>query len=74
MREQWVRAKYERQEFVDVERQTYLVGYQEGYLWKRGKDDKKFNRRKFVLDETTNELKYFNKEDVSCITFFPFLI
>ena len=65
MIEQWIRAKYERLEFINVEKQTYLCGYKEGYLMKRGRDDKKYNRRKFVLDEPANELKYYVKEDVS---------
>ena len=65
LREQWIRAKYERLEFMDPEKQQYLKGFREGYLWKRGKDDKKFNRRRFVLSETENTLKYYNKDDVS---------
>ena len=64
LREQWIRAKYQRLEFVDIDKQTYLQGRKEGYLWKRGKEDKKFLQRKFVLDEKTNTLKYYNKEDV----------
>ena len=64
LREQWIRAKYQRLEFVDIDKQTYLQGHKEGYLWKRGKEDKKFQQRKFVLDEKTNTLKYYNKEDV----------
>ncbi|ELT99981.1 hypothetical protein CAPTEDRAFT_181489 [Capitella teleta] len=63
LREQWIRAKYERLEFMDPEKQTYLAGFKEGYLMKRGKDDKKFQRRRFVLSETDNTLKYYNKED-----------
>jgi hypothetical protein len=63
---------------MDPEKQLYLAGYKEGYLWKRGKDDKKFQRRRFVLSETDNTLKYYNREDVSfehlvsvCIAFPP---
>lgn len=64
MKEQWIRAKYERKEFTDVERQTYLKGYKEGTLYKRGKDQTKFKPRKFVLNEADNTLKYFTKEGV----------
>ena len=66
LREQWIRAKYQRLEFVEVDKQTYLQGHKEGYLWKRGKEDKKFLQRKFILDEKSNTLKYYNKEDVCC--------
>ena len=65
LREQWIRGKYERLEFMDPDKQVYLAGFREGYLWKRGKDDKKFQKRRFVLSETDNTLKYYNKEDVS---------
>ena len=64
MREQWIRAKYERYEFTDVDRQVaYCTGYKEGYLMKRGKDDKKFCNRRFVLSQSENTLKYYNKDD-----------
>lgn len=43
---------------------SYLNGQKEGYLWKRGKDDKHFQRRRFILDAAENTLKYFNKEEV----------
>lgn len=63
LREQWIRAKYERQEFTGSAQLQYLRGQKEGYLWKRGKDDKHFQKRRFVLDATENTLKYFNKEE-----------
>ena len=69
LREQWIRAKYERREFMNIDQQTYLKGLLEGYLWKRGKNDSKFNRRRFVLNETENTLKYFNKEDVGFLNY-----
>ena len=65
LREQWIRAKYERSEFMDIDRQTYLSGHKTGILWKRGKEDAKFQSRRFVLSEEENVLKYFNKKDVS---------
>ncbi|CAH1794233.1 unnamed protein product [Owenia fusiformis] len=63
LKEQWIRAKYERLEFTNPEKQTYLSGRKEGYMWKRGKDNNKFQSRRFVLSETENTLKYYNKED-----------
>jgi len=62
--EQWIRAKYERQEFIDVRKQVYLHGQKTGHLWKRDKREDKFAKRLFVLNEATNTLIYFNKEDV----------
>jgi len=44
------------------------VGKREGYLWKRGKAAKNFQRRLFILDSAENTLRYYIKEDVS-ITF-----
>jgi len=40
----------------------YTKGHMEGYLWKRGKEDGKFQLRKFVLSESEGCLKYFVKE------------
>lgn len=55
--EQWIRAKYEREEFCHPERQNYLSGYMEGFLMKRGKEDSRYQRRKFVLNENEDTLK-----------------
>uniref|UniRef100_A0A8D1DCF1 ArfGAP with dual PH domains 1 n=3 Tax=Sus scrofa TaxID=9823 RepID=A0A8D1DCF1_PIG len=64
LREQWIRAKYERQEFTHPERQEpYSAGYREGFLWKRGRDNGQFLSRKFVLTEREGALKYFNRSD-----------
>uniref|UniRef100_A0AC11ENJ7 ArfGAP with dual PH domains 1 n=1 Tax=Ovis aries TaxID=9940 RepID=A0AC11ENJ7_SHEEP len=64
LREQWIRAKYERQEFAHPERQEpYSAGYREGFLWKRGRDNGQFLSRKFVLTEREGALKYFNRSD-----------
>ncbi|XP_054430040.1 arf-GAP with dual PH domain-containing protein 1 isoform X1 [Pteronotus mesoamericanus] len=64
LREQWIRAKYERQEFTDLEKQEpYSAGYREGFLWKRGRDNGQFLSRKFVLTEREGALKYFNRND-----------
>ncbi|KAG1683747.1 Arf-GAP with dual PH domain-containing protein 1 [Nymphon striatum] len=62
LREQWVRAKYEREEFIHIDRQTYLSGNMEGYLWKRGREDCRFQLRKFVLSEVDDVLKYYVKD------------
>ncbi|XP_070553179.1 arf-GAP with dual PH domain-containing protein 1-like [Ptychodera flava] len=59
LREQWIRAKYERKEFMDEKQQTYLLGRKEGFLWKRGKDDSRFQSRRFILDEEENVIKYY---------------
>ena len=64
MREQWIRAKYERREFVEGAQVTYLNGHKEGPLMKRGKAKKNFQRRRFVLDTTENTLKYYKKDEV----------
>ncbi|KFP52984.1 Arf-GAP with dual PH domain-containing protein 1, partial [Cathartes aura] len=64
LREQWIRAKYERKEFIHSEKQEpYSAGYREGFLWKRGRDNGQFLSRKFVLSEREGALKYFNKND-----------
>ena len=72
IREQWIRAKYERQEFVNGSKHPYLSGRREGYLWKRGKAAKTFQRRRFILDATENTLRYYVKEDVSISFSFVF--
>ncbi|XP_027898386.1 arf-GAP with dual PH domain-containing protein 1-like [Xiphophorus couchianus] len=64
LRDQWIRAKYERKEFMCVERQEpYSAGYREGCLWKRGRDNGQYLSRKFILTEREGVLKYFNKHD-----------
>ncbi|CAN0285089.1 unnamed protein product [Lampetra planeri] len=66
VREQWIRAKYERQEFIFTDRQEpYSAGYREGVLWKRGRDNGQFLQRKFILSEKEGSLKYFTKFDAS---------
>ncbi|XP_075999411.1 arf-GAP with dual PH domain-containing protein 1-like [Genypterus blacodes] len=64
LREQWIRARYERNEFACVERQEpYSAGYREGFLWKRGRDNGQYLSRKFILSEREGVIKYFNKHD-----------
>lgn len=40
------------------------TGVREGTLWKKGKDNGHFQKRKFVLSLNDFTLKYFAKEDV----------
>ncbi|XP_046968545.1 arf-GAP with dual PH domain-containing protein 1-like isoform X2 [Vanessa cardui] len=61
--EQWIRAKYEREEFCHPERQSYLSGTMVGFLMKRGKEDSRYQLRKFVLNENEDTLKYHVKEN-----------
>lgn len=61
--EQFIRAKYERKEFSNVQMPVYVSGHMEGYLMKKGKEDRAYLPRKFVLSEMENSLKYFVKED-----------
>ncbi|PIK51618.1 hypothetical protein BSL78_11490 [Apostichopus japonicus] len=63
LREQWIRAKYERLEFQDIAKQTYLTGKKSGMLFKRGKGDSKFMARFFILDEEKNSLVYYTRHD-----------
>ncbi|XP_023700203.1 arf-GAP with dual PH domain-containing protein 1 [Paramormyrops kingsleyae] len=64
LREQWFHARYERNEFMYIEKQEpYSAGYREGFLWKRGRDNGQFLSRKFILSEREGILKYFNKHD-----------
>ncbi|XP_035262270.1 arf-GAP with dual PH domain-containing protein 2-like [Anguilla anguilla] len=68
LREQWIRAKYERREFTEENshlQQAYCSGFYEGTLWKKGKDSKQFLKRKFILSEKDFTLKYFSREDES---------
>lgn len=60
VKEQWVRAKYEREEFVHEDRQVYQDGRMEGWLNKQGKEDGRFHPRRFVLSDGV--LKYYVKE------------
>ncbi|CAG9824151.1 unnamed protein product [Phaedon cochleariae] len=61
--EQWIRAKYLREEFCYPERQQYTSGYMQGFLMKRGKEDSRYQSRKFVLSEAEDTLKYFVREN-----------
>ena len=61
--EQFIRAKYEREEFVDANRQAgYMASAKSGHLFKRGRDNAKFEIRRFELSEASNTLAYYVKE------------
>ncbi|XP_030062339.1 arf-GAP with dual PH domain-containing protein 2 isoform X2 [Microcaecilia unicolor] len=66
LKEQWIRAKYERQEFTadQTGKSRESAGNKEGFLWKRGKDKAQFLLRRFVLSEREGVLKYFTKEEI----------
>ncbi|XP_008327907.1 arf-GAP with dual PH domain-containing protein 2 [Cynoglossus semilaevis] len=68
LREQWIRAKYERAEFTGETKYPpldYAKGFHEGFLWKKGKEKTQFLKRKFVLSEQEFTLTYYNKENES---------
>lgn len=60
--EEWICAKYLREEFSRPERQSFLSGNMEGFLMKRGKEDPRYHPRKFTLSEVDDTLKYYVKE------------
>jgi hypothetical protein len=64
-REQWIRAKYERKEFIPTAPEIlrpYLTGLRQGFLYKRKKKSDDWKSRYFVLDE--ENLSYFiNSQD-----------
>lgn len=41
-----------------------VEGNREGFLWKRGRDNAQFLRRRFVLLAREGLLKYYTKEEV----------
>uniref|UniRef100_A0A8C6U8Z9 ArfGAP with dual PH domains 2 n=1 Tax=Neogobius melanostomus TaxID=47308 RepID=A0A8C6U8Z9_9GOBI len=69
LREQWIRAKYERLEFTgETNTLSFHSGiyftycFYEGLLWKKGKEKTQFNQRKFVLSETEFTLTYYTDD------------
>ncbi|XP_037546503.1 arf-GAP with dual PH domain-containing protein 2-like [Nematolebias whitei] len=64
LRDQWIRAKYERREFTNSScLQTYSSELFESVLWKKGRDNKQFLKRIFLLSQKDFTLRYFIKED-----------
>ncbi|XP_072560909.1 arf-GAP with dual PH domain-containing protein 2 isoform X2 [Paramormyrops kingsleyae] len=67
LRDQWIKAKYERQEFTGDNRhrqEIYSSGFYEGRLWKKAKDNGQFLKRKFTLSDSDFTLKYYTKDDL----------
>lgn len=65
-KEHFIHAKYERREFTSAHgTEHYEVGAKDGFLWKRGRDDKQFKLRRFVLNVAEKSLKYYVKPEVS---------
>lgn len=63
LRQQFIRAKYERKEFMFPDKQVqYSRGKKEGILMKRGKKDSRFKPRRFIISSQENCLKYYNKD------------
>ncbi|KAM7386745.1 hypothetical protein PAMA_009392 [Pampus argenteus] len=68
LRDQWIRAKYQRLEFTGETKYpplSYTTGFYEGMLWKKGKENMQFLKRKFVLSEREFTLTYYNRENES---------
>ncbi|XP_068448077.1 arf-GAP with dual PH domain-containing protein 2-like [Clinocottus analis] len=65
LKDQWIRAKYERREFTGENyfQQAYCADQFESTLWKKGKDNKQFLKRIFLLSRKDFTLRYFIKED-----------
>ncbi|XP_072298317.1 arf-GAP with dual PH domain-containing protein 2 [Eucyclogobius newberryi] len=66
LREQWIRAKYERLEFNGETKYpppSYTTGFHEGLLWKKEKEGSQFNQRNFVLSEKEFTLTYYHKDN-----------
>ncbi|XP_069728615.1 arf-GAP with dual PH domain-containing protein 2 isoform X2 [Phaenicophaeus curvirostris] len=64
LKEQWIRAKYEREEFVATRvcQDPCSAGSHEGFLWKRGRESKYFQKRRFLLSAREGVMKYYTKE------------
>ncbi|XP_061233262.1 arf-GAP with dual PH domain-containing protein 2 isoform X1 [Neopsephotus bourkii] len=64
LKEQWIRAKYEREEFVATRvcQDPCSAGSREGFLWKRGRENRHFRKRRFLLSAREGVMKYYTKE------------
>ncbi|KAM9315185.1 arf-GAP with dual PH domain-containing protein 2-like isoform 3-T3 [Pholidichthys leucotaenia] len=66
LREQWIRAKYERREFTGENiyfQKIYKSDLFEATLWKKGRDNKQFLKKIFLLSQKEFTLRYFIRED-----------
>jgi hypothetical protein len=72
-RDQWIRAKYERREFVSGAKdsdKSYLLGLKKGFLFKKKKIDNVWQNRFFVLEK--DSLSYYKKlQDVRPVETIP---
>lgn len=63
LRMQFIRAKYERKEFMYPDKQTpYSETKKEGILMKKGKNERAYKPRKFIVNSKNNIISYFNKD------------
>ncbi|XP_072270132.1 arf-GAP with dual PH domain-containing protein 2 isoform X2 [Pyxicephalus adspersus] len=65
LKEQWIRAKYERREFTGDKKCAYAVDYKEGFLWKKGRDNGQFQKRLFIYADNEGVLKYYTGDKKS---------
>lgn len=66
LKSEFIKAKYSRLEFKTPNVSTgYNCLVKEGIMWKKGRDDKRFQKRKFILSRENNTLTYYAKENVS---------
>ncbi|KAM4604241.1 arf-GAP with dual PH domain-containing protein 2-like [Polymixia lowei] len=66
LKDQWIRAKYERREFTGENNCLQRVcnsGVFESTLWKKGKDNKQFLKRTFLMSQNDFTLRYFVRAD-----------
>lgn len=66
LKDQWIQAKYDRREFTGEKSDAqcaYRLDEFEIVLWKKGKDNKQFLKRNFLLSQKDFTLQYFIKED-----------
>ncbi|XP_051940077.1 arf-GAP with dual PH domain-containing protein 2-like isoform X1 [Hippocampus zosterae] len=66
LKDQWIRAKYERREFIGEKgyfQQSYGADTIEETLWKKGKDNRHFLKRIFLLSHKDFTLRYFTKQN-----------
>ncbi|XP_069023896.1 arf-GAP with dual PH domain-containing protein 2-like isoform X2 [Embiotoca jacksoni] len=66
LKDQWIRAKYERREFTGENiyfQRVYSSDLFDSTLWKKGRDNKQYLKRIFLLSKKDFTLRYFIKED-----------
>ncbi|XP_065066358.1 arf-GAP with dual PH domain-containing protein 1-like isoform X1 [Rhopilema esculentum] len=63
--EEWIRAKYERKEFMEGNdsKQAYCRGMKDGLLRKRDRNGNSWNLRYFRLSSDTGSLSYYEKKE-----------